>query len=326
MKIFKKMAVFTLSLAFVGVFAQEEGTVLGEYGAITVKKVNVVKQINGKDSTVAMKIAYIDSKSDKTVEIPEDVVVDSIDYDRDYSGEWGKPGTLMLPFDFPDGYLSRFGQIYEMTGVGINGSTESWQIDVKNMGSNGEFSANRPYFVRPNGGATRMVFPRENLKTFTMKKTVGADTKFTFDNWEFRGVYSYKTWEAGDPELGCVYGFAAKAKEVDGKQIQQGQFVKVKAGAYIRPFRAYLVYNKSNALTKTSGDASIASISEEDLPSSIEVVFHDDEETTAIYMMNPRTGEFSTATGWYDMKGRKLNKKPTIKGTYFHNGNKVVIK
>ena len=57
-----------------------------------------------------------------------------------------------------------------------------------------------------------------------------------------------------------------------------------------------------------------------------QVVFHDDEETTAIYMLNPRTGEFSTATGWYDMKGRKLDKKPTIKGTYFHNGNKVIIK
>lgn len=312
MKIFKKMAVLTLSVAFMGAFAQEEGSILGEYGAIT------VKMLNGK------KTALISGTSTETVEIAEDVEVDSIYYDRDYSGEWGKPGTLMLPFDFPNGCLSEFGQIYEMTGIAFNGSSETWQIDTKNMGSNGDFSANRPYFVRPN--KNQVIFPAWCAGKTTMKKNVGVETKFTFDNWEFRGVYSYKTWEEGDPELGCVYGFAAKAKEVDGKQIQQGQFVKVKAGAYIRPFRAYLVYNKSNALTKTSGDASIASISEEDLPSSIEVVFHDDEETTAIYMMNPRTGEFSTATGWYDMKGRKLDKKPTIKGTYFHNGNKVVIK
>jgi hypothetical protein len=160
-----------------------------------------------------------------------------------------------------------------------------------------------------------------------MKKTVGVETKFAFDNWEFRGMYSYKTWEEGDSDIGHVYGFAAKAKEVDGKQIQQGQFVKVKAGAYIRPFRGYLIYTGSNALTKASANATIASIKEEDLPSSIEVVFHDDEEgTTAIYMLNPHTGEFSTATGWYDMKGRKLNKKPTVKGAYFHNGNKVIIK
>lgn len=312
MKIFKKLSALTLSFAFIGAFAQEEGEVIGDYGAIT------VKMLNGK------KTALISGTSTETFEIAEDVEVDSIYYDRDYSGEWGKPGTLMLPFDFPNGCLSEFGQIYEMTGIAFNGSSETWQIDTKNMGSNGEFSANRPYFVRPN--KNQVIFPAWCAGKTTMKKTVGVETKFSFDNWEFRGVYSYKTWEEGDPELGCVYGFAAKAKEVDGKQIQQGQFVKVKAGAFIRPFRAYLVYNKSNALTKASGNAAIASISEEDLPSSIEVVFHDDEETTAIYMMNPRTGEFSTATGWYDMKGRKLDKKPTVKGTYFHNGNKVVVK
>ena len=310
MKIFKKMAVLTLSVAFMGAFAQEEGSILGEYGAIT------VKMLNGK------KTALISGTSTETVEISEDVEVDSIYYDRDYSGEYDKPGTLMLPFNFPNGCLSEFGQIYEMSGISISGN-QTWQIDTQKMGSNGEFSANRPYFVRPN--KNQVIFPAWCAGKTTMKKTVGADTKFTFDNWEFRGMYSYKTWEEGDPDIGRVYGFAAKAKEVDGKQIQQGQFVKVKAGAYIRPFRAYLIYNNNSVLAKSAANSTIASI-EEDLPSSIEVVFHDDEETTAIYMLNPRTGEFSTATGWYDMKGRKLDKKPTVKGTYFNNGKKVVIK
>ena len=300
------IALFTAAFAF----AQEEGEILGEYGAIT------VKYLNGK------KTALISSDSKETVEIAEDVEVDSIYYDRDYSGEWGKPGTLMLPFDFPSGCLAEFGQIYEMTGIGINGQ-ETWQIDTKNMGSNGEFSANRPYFVRPN--TDRMIFPEWCSKT-TMKKTVGADTKFKFDNWEFIGQYSYKAWEEGDPDIGYVYGFAAKAKEVDGKQIQEGQFVKVKAGAYIRPFRAYLMYNKSSALAKKGANATLASLEAGDLPSSIEVVFHDDEETTAIYMLDTRTGEFSAATGWYDMKGRKLDKKPTISGNYFYNGKRVTIK
>ena len=83
----QKMAVLALSFAVVGVFAQEEGAILGEYGAIT------VKMINGK------KTALISGTSTEAVEISEDVEVDSIYYDRDYSGEWGKPGTLMLPFD-----------------------------------------------------------------------------------------------------------------------------------------------------------------------------------------------------------------------------------
>ena len=131
------MAVLALSFAVVGVFAQEEGAILGEYGAIT------VKMINGK------KTALISGTSTEAVEISEDVEVDSIYYDRDYSGEWGKPGTLMLPFDFPNGCLSEFGQIYEMTGIEFNGTSETWQIDTKTMGSNGNFEANRPYFVRP---------------------------------------------------------------------------------------------------------------------------------------------------------------------------------
>ena len=307
----QKMAVLALSLAVVGVFAQEEGAILGEYGAIT------VKMINGK------KTALISGTSTEAVEISEDVEVDSIYYDRDYSGEYDKPGTLMLPFNFPNGCLSEFGQIYEMSGISISGN-QTWQIDTQKMGSNGEFSANRPYFVRPN--KNQVIFPAWCAGKTTMKKTVGADTKFTFDNWEFRGMYSYKTWEEGDPDIGRVYGFAAKAKEVDGKQIQQGQFVKVKAGAYIRPFRGYLIYNNSAVLTKSATNSAVASIDVEDLPSTIEVVFHDEDETTAIYILNPHTGEFSTATGWFDMKGRKLDKKPTIKGTYFHNGNKVIIK
>ena len=310
-KIMAGLMVLALSGA---VFAAEEGEILGEYGAIT------VKYLNGKVT------ALIDSKSTETVEIAEDVEVDSIYYDRDYSGEWGKPGTLMLPFDFPSGCLAEFGQIYEMTGIGINGQN-TWQIDTKNMGSNGAFSANRPYFVRPN--KDRMIFPewcRDNsTHKFTMKKTVGADTKFAFDNWEFIGQYSYKAWEEGDPDIGYVYGFSAKAKEVDGKQIQEGQFVKVKAGAYIRPFRAYLMYNKSSALAKKGANATLASLEAGDLPSSIEVVF-DDEGMTAIYMLNPRTGEFSAAADWYDMKGRKLNQKPTISGNYFYNGKIVTIK
>jgi hypothetical protein len=312
MKNIKKIVKFILSFGLVaGAFAAEDGAILGQYGAIT------VKMLNGK------KTALISSTSTETVEIAEDVEIDSIYYDRDYSGEWGKPGTLMLPFDFPPGCLSQFGQIYEMTGIGINGQN-TWQIDAKNTGSNGEFSANRPYFVRPN--AVRMIFPEWCASNVVMKKNVGVDTKFTFGNWEFRGMYSYKKWEEGDSDIGRAYGFAAKEKEVDGKLIQQGQFVKVKAGASIRPFRGYLIYNRSSVLAKSAAYSAIASIDEEDLPSTIEVVFHDDDETTAIYELNPRTGEFSTATGWYDMKGRKLNKKPTIKGNYFYNGKKVTIK
>lgn len=320
----KKMAVLALTFGVVGAFAAEtgdvvveDGTVLGEYGAIT------VKMLNGK------RTALLSSESKETVDIPEDVVVDSIYYDRDYSGEWGKPGTIILPFAFASGCLSQFGQIYEMTSIGISGNN-TWQIDTKNMGSNGNFEPNRPYFVRPN--AERMVFPSwcagDNT---TMHKTTGVNTMITFDNWEFTGMYSYKQWSEGDSDLGYVYGFAAREKVVDGNTIKEGQFVKGKAGVYIRPFRAFLRYNKNaTALTKRASyaPAATASLTADDLPSTIDVIFHDEDgETTAIHSLDPRTGEFTVnKTGWYDLSGRKLGKKPTVKGSYFYNGKKVIIK
>ena len=30
--------------------------------------------------------------------------------------------------------------------------------------------------------------------------------------------------------------------------------------------------------------------------------------------------------GWFDMKGRKLNGKPTVKGIYYNNGKRVIVK
>ena len=41
--------------------------------------------------------------------------------------------------------------------------------------------------------------------------------------------------------------------------------------------------------------------------------------------LNTVTGEIRMGR-WYDLQGRKLNSKPTTKGTYYHNGKRVIIK
>ena len=97
MKIFPKMAVLALSFAVVGVFAQEGETVLGEYGAITIKKVITVEQINGKNTDVETIVAFIDDNSDVEPVIPTDVVVDSVYYSRVF--KQGVASTVMLPFE-----------------------------------------------------------------------------------------------------------------------------------------------------------------------------------------------------------------------------------
>ena len=63
------------------------------------------------------------------------------------------------------------------------------------------------------------------------------------------------------------------------------------------------------------------------LPESIEVrVIDDNGGTTHLGYMDTRTGEITQEDRWFDMKGRRLLHKPTVKGIYYNNGNKVILK
>ena len=52
--------------------------------------------------------------------------------------------------------------------------------------------------------------------------------------------------------------------------------------------------------------------------------FGDENDATGIRSMD--NGQWIMDNCWYDMQGRKLSEKPTQKGVYIYNGNKVVIK
>ena len=308
MSIFTKLAVLGLVAGLTCAFAAEEGEVLGKYGAVT------IKYLNGRRTDI------FDADSKETVEITEDVVVDSFYYSRNFSGEWGKPATMMFPFAITNSCMSSWAEIDRLDSIV---HTPTWSIYASYV-SNTE--ANVPYFLRVSQDHIAL---GNYCYPIVLNTTTGGNKVHSFGPWEFTGTYSYKVWEEGDSELGYVYGFAAKDKEVDGKKIQQGQFVKGKAGAFIRPLRAYLKYDpKKKALSKDADDSSVAALTPDQLPKAIDVIFMDKEgHTTAIYSLNTYTGEFSNSTtGWYDMKGRKLSKKPTIKGNYFYNGKKVTIK
>ena len=66
------------------------------------------------------------------------------------------------------------------------------------------------------------------------------------------------------------------------------------------------------------------------LAPSLDIVSNidDNNETTGIVDIEHGTLniEHSAAAGWYTLDGRKLDGKPTKKGLYIHNGNKLVIK
>ena len=42
-------------------------------------------------------------------------------------------------------------------------------------------------------------------------------------------------------------------------------------------------------------------------------------------VLNTTTGELKMDR-WYDLRGRKLNGKPTTQGTYYYNGKRIIVR
>ncbi|WP_407444687.1 hypothetical protein [Fibrobacter sp.] len=288
----------------------------GKYGAIT------IATVDGKCVATLDPDATTDTAN---VNILNDIAIDQFVYDRNFKVENTNTGnavfTICLPFDV-NSNGNYGGNLYKISTIQNYGDEKkpNWQIVAQQNA--GPLYAGVPYFIQNVWNDNLTLIPAGPINTSSLSPVKFGEN----DVWEFRGTYTYKKWEDGDSQIGHVYGFAAKKKD----NVKAGQFVKIKAGAYIKPMRAYLYYNKKSANAgrpAANGVKGFAAIDDEDLPNTIEVVFQDKNgETTSIAQMNTVTGEFTSVTGWYDMKGRKLDKKPTQKGTYFNNGKKVVIK
>ena len=276
--------------------------------------------------------ATIDGSSTEPINIPTAITVDDVKYNRTFTP--GKASTVMLPFDY-ECNGQEGGTFYKF--VGIEKENNQWVATMKETGDDanimGTLTANTPYLFMPSAESTTMTFPNIPNGGVTLC-TMGGGNGEAADagsHWTFKGVYAYKEWAANDPEIGKAYGFAGVAKT----GINVGDFVRVTAGAKIRPMSCYLLWSDtpSNARALTRGAAA-----EEELPQSITVrLVGSNGETTAIGTLDTRTGEFDfDADGWYDMNGRRLSGKPSQKGVYIrstsgrlqgkNNGKKIVIK
>ena len=62
------------------------------------------------------------------------------------------------------------------------------------------------------------------------------------------------------------------------------------------------------------------------LPNFVDVEIEDENGLVV------QSGTLNTVTGdvrmdrWFDLKGRRLNSRPTAKGTYYNNGKRFVIR
>ncbi len=254
----------------------------------------------------------------------------------------GKYSTLVLPFSTFTGAFSGV-SFYSFRGVekenGVWKTVVFGYVDKENEG-NKLIEANTPYIVVADADMDDLVvkdgvlFNADDPKssygaTLTCSEETCDEVPDENKSWQFVGTYNYRQWDSGNnvEEIGTTYGFAGAAGN-GGMEI--GKFGKIKEGAYIYPMRAYLRYqppSPPSVLFKAApAYASVASIDE--LPESLDVVIRDEEGTTVIGTINTRTGEFRSADNrWFDLNGRYLgNKKPTVKGTYYNNGKKVIVK
>ena len=270
-------------------------------------------------------------------------------YNRSFTA--GKPVTIMLPFNFTRDRITLAhdnanpsGKFYEFKGIEEN-QDHKWvavMIEAGKTLSNevveNTLQANHPYLYVP-GESTEYLdiyVGGYGINIFTEGNEGGTkETEYYYgdgmpwNHWMFKGTYQPRYWSETEhfEEVGKVYGFAGARKEVDGKLVEAGEFVRAKVGAKIRPTSCYLKWVEpqtdnapARALTRS------AAATEEELPQRITVkLVSASGETTSIGEIDMETGEFDFS-GWYTLDGVKLNGKPTKKGIYINNGKKIVIK
>ena len=274
------------------------------YGAIA------VSVIDGK-KTATIDGSYTDGD---VVNIPASIDVDTVVFNRTFSASGYS--TITLPFSINRSAIEGVSSVLAFSGIGLDSSGKK---RVEMIEVNGELSAYTPYMVELESEGN-LVF---HGNTMVIQPTEGANTAVrSKDGWEFRGTLSKIVWDENHPDLGRVYGFSGK--ETD--KVKVGQFVKAAAGAWITPFRAYMIYApEGNSVGKSTGYTYVAY---EPIPDYMDVVIVGrdalgEEYKTVIGGLNTRTGEFKMLQN-YDLKGRKLNGKPTARGVYY--GKKKVIK
>lgn len=324
----KVISAFAFAFAMVGTTFAADEEVIGEYGAVTIKKVHKEATRNSGENNSDKVVAYIDDSSDETPVIPEDIEVDSVYYSRVF--KQGVPSTLMLPFDVPTWKTGL--SAFEFVRVVRDGGQGPFKAYVRNPAYANSLKANTPYVIMNEQKDTVITFNMINAEPHhvTINTTNGSRrSTFSEDGYDWTVIGTYERIEFKNPK--GIYGFAAK----DKGGTKMGDFKRAacseKSCAYIRPFRAYLKCTLSEKPSQLRGLAKMAETeaSLDSLPETIAVHVISDSTggTTYIGSINTRTGEFVKEDNrWFDMKGRMLKHKPTAKGTYYNNKKKVVIK
>lgn len=248
------------------------------------------------------------------IEINDNIEVKDVILNREFATGSLVYSTIMFPFSIETKKVSG-GKFYGFNDV------EGNDVHLKSVGD--ILEANTPYIVE--ASAERLTFDLKG-EPVIFNTTVKNAKKSSNGIWEFIGTYEFRTWKADDDDIGRVYGFASKTSS-DPNSI--GKFRMGRVGTTIKPLRAYMLYTPTQAKSRALAKSLFMNSPVQQIGAPVElnvVIDGDDGETTVIGKLNPATGEIKIIDNWYDMKGRKLNAKPTAKGIYYFNGKRVIVR
>lgn len=283
-----------------------------------------IKVYEDEDGKLTAEIDGMSTGEVSTISPEDNVLVSSINFSREFpvnETESDKMySTIVLPFSIEKSKVPS-ADFYELKAVDVpNKTVEFWTVGET-------LQANTPYIIRTK--AATLSFNLDEGETVALNTSELNNPKSDDGAWEFRGTYSYIKWKDRADELGRAYGFRAQVENSNAI----GSFARIGSSATTRPFRAYLLkvanqQARRYTLAKSSVALNTASIGEETVPGTLDVVIVDreTEQTTAIGTLDTATGEIKIIDKWFDMKGRKLNGKPTTKGIYYYNGKRVMVK
>lgn len=225
-----------------------------------------------------------------------------VNYTRSFTE--GKTSTVCLPFAYTK--KEGDGSFYAFTNIEKEGNE---YVATMTEPAATTLEANTPYLYLPN--ATADV---DFGGAYTIPATLTAG-ETTSNGWTFKGTFETIEWTTAPTG---TYGFSAQNQ--DG--ISLGQFVQVGDYVRIKPLRCYL----ENA--SFAGARGMTRAAAEPLPETIKVrLISANGEVTGIGTISTKTGEGTIDSGaWYSLDGRRIVGKPSVKGIYVNNGNKVIIK
>lgn len=193
-----------------------------------------------------------------------------------------RTSTVYLPFAVDKATADALGEFYTFTGITPAGDAGLQPVTTG-------LAAKTPYIFKKKDAGKIAV---KNVSVTTDAAPAATELVGTFRpiTWTSQELASRKS------DHKYIYGFAAADQ---GDNIQAGEFVRVGAGATIKPYRAYL---------EVSYDASRIPVSWSD-------------ETTGIRTLP----SVKAQEGWFTIGGARLAGVPSKPGLYIYNGKKTIV-